>query len=233
MKLAILSDVHGNLEALNEVFSYLDSHPVDAVYSLGDTIGYGANPNECCELLRMRAAVSILGNHDNALWDDTLLSQFSPLASSALKWTRTVIRESERQYLRSLPLIVTTGDSTFVHASLEDPQGFPYLQGEADARATLRLSPTSMCWIGHTHCPVIYSEDGLAAGIMKGRRYIVNVGSVGQPRDADPRLSFGIFDTIQFTYEHIRLPYDVRTACQKIIDAGLPPRLGERLFAGR
>ncbi len=233
MKIAILSDVHGNLEALNEVFSYLDSHPVGAVYCLGDTIGYGANPNECCELLRMRAAVSILGNHDNALWDDTLLSQFSPLASSAIKWTRSVILESERQYLRSLPLIVTVGDSTFVHASLEDPPAFPYLQGEEDARASLHLCTTSMCWIGHTHFPVIYSEDGPAARVEKGGRYIVNVGSVGQPRDADPRASFGVFDTAHFTYDHIRLSYDVRTACQKIIDAGLPPRLGERLFLGR
>jgi len=233
MKIAILSDVHGNLEALNEVFSYLDSHQVGAVYCLGDTIGYGANPNECCELLRLRGAVSILGNHDNALWDDTLLSQFSPLASSAMKWTRSVIRESERHYLLSLPLIVTSGDSTFVHASLEDPPGFPYLQDEADARVTLRLSPTSLCWIGHTHIPVIYSEEGHAARLVEGGRYIVNVGSVGQPRDADPRVSFGIFDTARFHYDHIRLPYEARTACQKIIDAGLPPRLGERLLAGR
>jgi predicted phosphodiesterase len=232
MKIAIISDVHGNLEALNETLSYIDAHPVDALYCLGDVIGYGANPNECCELLRRRQAVSVVGNHDTALWDDEMLASFSPLAAAAMRWTRTAMKEEEQAYLHSLPLVVTAGDSTFVHSSLDNPSDFPYLLSAADARTNLRLSTTAMCWIGHTHSPAIYAEDGESWSVEQGKRYIVNVGSVGQPRDADPRLSFGVFDTEAVAYENVRLEYDIRTARQKIIDAGLPPRLGDRLFAG-
>jgi predicted phosphodiesterase len=232
MKIAIISDIHGNLEALNEVFAYLDEHRVDALYCLGDTIGYGANPNECCELVRSHHAVSLVGNHDKAVWDDEMLEHFSPLASSAMKWTRSVLHEAEKTYLQSLPLVVMAHDCTFVHASLDDPSAFKYLLTTSEARASLALSTTALCWIGHTHHPAIFSEDGLEGMITNGKRYIVNVGSVGQPRDADPRLSFGIFDTTRFTYELIRLRYDVQTACRKIIAAGLPPRLGERLLVG-
>lgn len=232
MKIAIISDIHGNLEALTEVAAYLDLHPVDALYCLGDVIGYGANPNECCELLRRRNAVSVLGNHDAALWDDEMLTYFSPLAAAAMRWTRSAMHEEEKTYLRSLPLVFSADDSTFVHSSLDSPADFPYLLSANDARINLQLSTTSMCWIGHTHSPAIFSEQGESLNVEKGKRYIVNVGSVGQPRDADPRLSFGVFDTALFEYENIRIPYDIRTACQKIIDAGLPPRLGDRLFAG-
>jgi diadenosine tetraphosphatase ApaH/serine/threonine PP2A family protein phosphatase len=232
MKIAIISDIHGNLEALTEVVAYLDTHPVGALYCLGDTIGYGANPNECCQLVRRRNAVSLLGNHDNAVWDDEMLASFSPLAAKAMLWTRTVLHASEKTYLQSLPLIAMADESTFVHASLDDPASFPYLMSVYDARLTLKLSTTTMCWIGHTHVPAIFSEHGETSAVVKGTRYVVNVGSVGQPRDADPRLSFGIFDTERGLYENIRLPYDVKTACRKIIDAGLPARLGERLLVG-
>ncbi len=232
MKIAIISDIHGNLEALTEALAYLDTHPVDRLHCLGDIIGYGANPNECCELIRRHNAVSVLGNHDEALWNDELLTHFSPLAMRAMRWTRSVISDSVESYLRSLPLVATVDESTFVHSSLENPSDYPYLFSDDDARISLRLSATSMCWIGHTHSPAIYSEEGEVFAVAKGPRYIVNVGSVGQPRDADPRLSFGIFDAESYSYENIRLPYDVHTACKKIIDAGLPPRLGERLLAG-
>lgn len=232
MKLAIISDVHGNLEALTEAFSYIDAHRVEKLYCLGDTVGYGANPNECCELIRGRNAVSLRGNHDEALWNDEQLAHFTPLAARAMRWTRSVVDESVKDYLRSLPLVVTENESTFVHSSLDDPADFPYVFSLDEVRINLMLSSTPMCWIGHTHTPAIHSGSGEVAAVEPGERYIVNVGSVGQPRDADPRLSFGIFDTDTRAYENIRLPYDARTACQKIIDAGLPQRLGERLLVG-
>lgn len=232
MKIAILSDIHGNLEALTTALAYLDAHPVDALYCLGDTIGYGANPNECSALIRSRGAVCVLGNHDAALWDDELLALFTPLAQRSMLWTRDVLHDEERQFFRSLPLVVTAGISTFVHASLDHPEEFRYVFTEDDARFNLSLSGTALCWIGHSHHPVIFSEQGEAAGVGRMGKYIVNVGSVGQPRDGDSRLSFGIFDPEEHAYENIRLVYDVETACRKILDAGLPRRFGERLLAG-
>lgn len=232
MKIAIISDIHGNLEALNETLAYLDAHRIDTLYCLGDIVGYGANPNECCNLVRRRNAVVVLGNHDTALWDDELLTYFSPLALTAVRWTRSVIGEAEKKYLQSLLFVETEGDSTFVHSSLDDPSTFQYLVDEADARVSMRLNTTPLCWIGHTHTPSIFSAKGRVSNVTRGARYVVNVGSVGQPRDGDPRLSFGIFDTKRFVYENIRLTYDVETACRKIIDTGLPPRLGERLIIG-
>jgi predicted phosphodiesterase len=232
MKIAILSDIHGNLEALNAAFAFLDAHPVGALYCLGDTVGYGANPNECCELIRRRGAVCVLGNHDSALWDDEVYGQFTPLAQRAMQWTRSVIVEDEKKYLQSLPLVISNDDCTFVHASLDKPELFRYVFTEDDARFNLSLSRTRMCWIGHSHHPVIFSEEGEAAGVGNEGKYIVNIGSVGQPRDGDPRLSFGVFDTKAIRYQNVRLPYDMETACRKILDVGLPRRLGERLLAG-
>jgi diadenosine tetraphosphatase ApaH/serine/threonine PP2A family protein phosphatase len=232
MKIAILSDIHGNLEALTAACAYIDAHHVDALYCLGDTVGYGANPNECCELIRQRGAVCILGNHDAALWDDDLFDQFSPLAQQAMIWTRKAVAEVEKKFLQSLPLIVSADECTFVHASLDRPELFRYIFTEEDARLNLSLSRTPLCWIGHSHHPVIFSEEGEVPNVAPNGKFIVNVGSVGQPRDGDPRLSFGIFDTAACVYENVRIPYDMDAACRKILDAGLPQRLGERLLAG-
>lgn len=232
MKIAILSDIHGNFEALTAAYAFLDAEHVDALYCLGDTIGYGANPNECCALLRERGAICVLGNHDAALWDDAIYMQFTPLAQRAMDWTRGHVNEEEKRFLQSLPLLVTSGESTFVHASLDRPELFRYVFTESDARLNLALSTTPLCWIGHSHYPVIFSEDGEAERVGKEGKYIVNVGSVGQPRDGDPRLSFGLFDTDTYRYRQIRLSYDMETACRKILNAGLPYRLGERLLSG-
>ncbi|HLP15904.1 MAG TPA: metallophosphoesterase family protein [Bacteroidota bacterium] len=232
MNIAIISDIHGNLEALTAVFAYLDGRGIDTVYCLGDTIGYGANPNECCEAIRSRNAVCVLGNHDAALWDDEVFVQFTPMAQRAMSWTRSVVDADNHQFIKSLPLVVSSGDCTFVHASLDRPELFRYVFTEEDALFNLSLSRTPLCWIGHSHHPVIFSEKGETADVSRKGKFIVNVGSVGQPRDGDPRLSFGVFDTERFVYENIRLEYDVVAACRKIIDAGLPQRLGERLLAG-
>jgi diadenosine tetraphosphatase ApaH/serine/threonine PP2A family protein phosphatase len=232
MRIAIISDIHSNLEALTKTLEVIDRESVDEIICLGDIVGYGANPNECIDLVRRHCEITIKGNHEEAVVDRTKAENFTHNARLAIEWTWNHIAEKNLSYLRSLSLIYRTTEALFVHASPCDPAEWTYIFEEESAARTFDCFSESLCFVGHTHMPAIFSINGYDSRITKDERYLVNVGSVGQPRDRNTQLSFGILDTKIWTYENIRAPYDVETAARKIIQSDLPARLGQRLFMG-
>lgn len=232
MKIAIISDIHGNLEALTSAFQVIQSRGITKIFCLGDIVGYGADPGACIDFLVNHHVRAVVGNHDRALFDRHVLMCFNRNAKHAIEWTQQHLTETQKEYLHSLPYVMTEGECTFVHASPLQPQEWDYLMSYRDASAAFPAFSTAICWIGHTHVPEIFAEDVTRETLERGKRFIVNVGSVGQPRDHDNRLSFCIFDTKDWNFEHIREPYDIAAAHKKIIDAGLPRWLGDRLANG-
>jgi len=232
MKYAIVSDIHSNLEALTKALEIIDRKLVDEIICLGDIVGYGANPNECIELIRQRCSTVIKGNHDEALFNDGITARFNEDARLAIAWTRRQIRKEHISYLRTLSLSKKRDAVLFVHASPCFPEQWRYILDNISASNALHCFSEFLCFIGHTHAPAIFSAKGRVSGIIKGERFIINVGSVGQPRDGNKDLSFGIFDTDTWSYENIRSPYDAKTAMRKILNSELPPRLGRRLLMG-
>ena len=232
MRIAIISDIHSNLEALTKAIDIIDSRSVDEIVCLGDIVGYGADPNECVDLVRRRCNTVIKGNHDDAVVDLTAAEDFTDNARSAILWTRKQITEENLDYLRSLSLVHRKKDMVFVHSSPCEPEEWNYIFDEDTAARAFRCFSEPLCFIGHTHMPMIFSPNGFASAITSDERYLINVGSIGQPRDRNTVLSFGIFDTGTWTYENIRSPYDIETAAGKILKTSLPPKLGQRLFMG-
>jgi predicted phosphodiesterase len=232
MRIAIISDIHSNLEALTKAMELIDQHSIDEIICLGDIVGYGANPNECIELVRQRCSAVIKGNHEHAVEDSSLTEYFTDDARAAIFWTRKQLTEKNFNYLLALPLFHKTDDLLFVHASPCHPAEWHYILDTSHACAAFRCFSELICFIGHTHTPVIYSTGGQVRRITKEERSIINVGSIGQPRDRNSDLSFGIFDTGTWKYENIRSPYDMQTAARKILKTTLPPKLGQRLFMG-
>ncbi|MDD5084588.1 MAG: metallophosphoesterase family protein [Candidatus Omnitrophica bacterium] len=238
MRIAIFSDVHGNLEALDEFAGWLDKHKIDRSFMLGDVIGYGADPLACHEKAKALANVSIKGNHEAALYSDEVLNEFTDWAREALVWTRDKVPPEVKDALSGLQLVYIEDKFTFVHGSLARPEAFDYIMGIHDAWPTFRHLSTPICFIGHTHVPYISMESEqrgayISAGrypLKRNERYIINVGSVGQPRDRDPRLAFATFDTESYELELVRLVYDNKKSAEKIIKAGLPHYLAERLL---
>jgi predicted phosphodiesterase len=232
MKYAIISDIHSNLEALTKALEIIDQSSVDEIICLGDIVGYGANPNECLELVRRRCSNVIKGNHDEAILNVSITERFTEDARAAIMWTLKQISEENVSYLRTLSLSMKKDDLLFVHASPCHPSQWIYILEEVTAVHALQCFSESLCFIGHTHTPAIFSAGGRISGITKGERSIVNVGSIGQPRDRITDLSFGVFDSDLWLYENIRSSYDVETAVQKILNTDLPSRLGHRLLMG-
>jgi diadenosine tetraphosphatase ApaH/serine/threonine PP2A family protein phosphatase len=232
MVIAIISDVHSNLEALTKAIDIIDSRSVDEIVCLGDIVGYGADPNECVDLVRRRCNTVIKGNHDDAVVDLTVAEDFTDNARSAILWTRKQITKENLDYLRSLSFVHRKKDMIFVHSSPCEPEEWNYIFDEDTAARAFRCFSEPLCFIGHTHMPMIFSPNGFASAITSDERYLINVGSIGQPRDRNTDLSFGIFDTGTWTYENIRSPYDIETAAGKILKTTLPPKLGQRLFMG-
>jgi len=232
MRIASISDIHSNLEALTKAFEIIDRQSIDKIICLGDIVGYGANPNECVELVRQRCNVVIKGNHEEAVLDITKAGCFTNNARLAIELTLHQITGENLDFLRSLSLLDRNTDALFVHASPCDPSEWNYIFEEDTAANTFKCFSESLCFIGHTHMPAIFSINGQASMIIKDERYLVNVGSIGQPRDRNADLSFGIFDSDNWTYENIRSPYDIETASQKILKTTLPSKLGQRLLIG-
>jgi predicted phosphodiesterase len=232
MKIAIISDIHGNLEALTTAFQIIQSRGIKEIFCLGDIVGYGADPGACIDLLASHHVRAVAGNHDRALFDRHVLMCFNRNAKYAIEWTLQHLTETHKEYLHSLPFVMTEGECTFVHASPLQPEEWDYMMSYRDAASAFPAFSTPICWIGHTHVPEIFAEDVTGEPLERGKRFIVNVGSIGQPRDHDNRLSFCIFDTEDWNLEHIREPYDITAARKKIIDAGLPRWLGDRLANG-
>jgi len=235
LRIAIISDIHSNLEALTKAFEIIETKNVDEIVCLGDIVGYGANPNECVELIRKRVKYVIMGNHDYAVAvDPNELIYFSSHARESDLWTREVLTRENLEFLKSLPFTISFKNLLFVHSAPAQPREWEYIFTESQAKIQFQYFNEKICFIGHSHFPGVFPENGFYNGkLEKSTRYIINVGSIGQPRDGDWRLCFGIFDTERWTYEQIRSEYDVERTADKIIQNGLPEFLARRLFVGR
>ncbi len=240
MKFAIFGDIHGNLEALQAVLRDAQEQGCANYVCLGDIVGYGANPVECLEAVRSMDCPVVRGNHDEGAANESMLEDLNPLAQAALLWTRAQLSREQRRWLAELKLVRQVRDFTIVHATLDSPGSWAYVTNRFDAMASFSYQFTQLCFYGHTHSPRIFEKDdtvrgarGLEVTLVRGTKYFINVGSVGQPRDGDWRAAYAIYDVQKGHVEIRRLDYDIGTAQQKILDAGLPPLLSERLSLGR
>ncbi|HEV8586537.1 MAG TPA: metallophosphoesterase family protein [Methylomirabilota bacterium] len=240
MRYAIVSDVHGNLEALRAVLADAASR-VDGVLCLGDSVGYGADPVACVDLLEQRARAVVAGNHEYGVAGLLSLDWFNRWARAAAEWTRERLDDDHRAWLAALPLVRELEDATLVHASPVEPDEWDYLVTPDDGWAAFGHFATRWCFVGHSHVPGAWSLGSsgpdfeprpAVISAEAGRRYIVNVGSVGQPRDRDPRAAYGVWDVEAGRVELRRVAYDVEAARAKILAAGLPRFLADRLAAG-
>ncbi|MCZ6636277.1 MAG: metallophosphoesterase family protein [bacterium] len=239
MRLAVFSDIHGNLEALQAVLEQIDQLGVDRLLCLGDVVGYGADPNACSEQVFEVAEVVLIGNHDRAALGLEDTEFFNPIALSAIRWTADVLANGPLGCLRACPLTVEEGDTLYAHASPFEPAAWHYLHEPHEGRHALSLTEARLCFVGHSHHAFICSEFGVAligqgeVALSPDDRYLVNVGSVGQPRDGDPRAAFLIWDQEALTVRLYRTEYDIATAQTKIRAAHLPGALADRLGIGR
>lgn len=240
MVYAIISDIHSNWEALSRTLEGIEERKPDQIICLGDVVGYGANPSECLALVRKVSSEIVMGNHDRAVEDIKLREDLVDWAREAIEWTAGVLNDEEKKQIRQfVPIVIDKKQNvTWTHGSAHEPDEFHYLFNESDARPSFRVLETDFCFFGHTHVPSLFSEQSsearyLPAGVyqlVKGERYLINPGSVGQPRDRNPKLSFAFFDSDRLTLEIVRLDYDNRKAAEKIRKAGLPAYLADRLL---
>jgi diadenosine tetraphosphatase ApaH/serine/threonine PP2A family protein phosphatase len=242
MKTAIISDVHANLEALTSVLQEIDTLSVDRIICLGDVVGYGGSPNECADIVRTRCDITLMGNHDAAVTGAMDVAYYYQGARDAIEWTRKQLSDRNYDWLYSLPYSWIDKDLGFYHSAPIMPSGFFYVVQDSEAQPHLdivkRLKKVS--FIGHAHLTLIFAlSEGTAreteaahVSALGEARYIVNAGSVGQPRDRDPRACFALWDSDRDTLEHRRVSYDVESAAAKIIEAGLEEKFAKRLFVG-
>jgi diadenosine tetraphosphatase ApaH/serine/threonine PP2A family protein phosphatase len=240
MRYGIMADIHGNLEALEAVMEAFSGERIDSLICAGDIVGYGADPVECVARVRKTASAAIAGNHEWGVLGLTSLDYFNDFAGAAIVWTKDALDAASMDYIRSLGLVYESGAMTVVHGTPESPEDFNYILSEADAHHSMQFMKTAVCFVGHSHSPGIFSSGARkavrSAGndvvLVGGEKYIVNVGSVGQPRDGDPRAAYAIFDTARSTVTIKRVGYDIKKAQEKILAAGLPPGLAYRLSEG-
>ena len=232
MKYAIVSDIHANLEALTKALAIIDDKHVDEIICLGDVVGYGANPNECVEIVRRNCTAVVLGNHDEAALDPAGPHDFNPIAQKAIEWTAAQLTDESFSFLSSRTMIEKKENILLVHSSPHSPEAWDYIINAEEAADAIQYFEEMICFIGHTHVPGIFSVSGRSKSVSRTERQLVNVGSVGQPRDGNPMLSFGIFDSTAWKYELIRSEYNIQLAAEKILKAGLPQELGYRLMYG-
>jgi len=240
MKFAIIADIHGNLEALQAVLEDAQKRGCTHYACIGDVVGYGANPRECLQIVRSMGMPCVKGNHDEYCSIEESAEGFNPLAAEAVMWTRQQLSEEDRQWLRDLRYVRMVTNFTIVHATLDAPQRWGYVFDKLAAAASFPYQNTPVCFFGHTHVPVAFVRDSMVRGgtyskfkIEPGKKYFINVGAVGQPRDGNPKAAYVVYDVDEGTVELRRLDYDIATAQKKIRAAGLPERLAERLAYGR
>lgn len=246
MRVGVLGDIHSNLVALEAVLRSLG--PVDQLWCLGDVVGYGPNPNECVARIREVADLCIAGNHDWAALGKIDISDFNPDAAAAARWTAAQLTEESRAFLLARPLMVETSVDghtvTVTHGSPREPI-WEYLLTAAAAAENFEYFSTPLCFVGHTHIASFFSWDearrrptaqparpGLQLQLVPGVRLIANPGSVGQPRDRDPRAAYLVYETNGHTLTWHRVAYDIAETQARMREAGLPPRLAERLNYG-
>ncbi len=239
-KYAILGDIHSNWEALCAVLEDAAQHDVDTYVCVGDVVGYNANPAECLEKIREICVAVVRGNHDHYVAHDECLEDFHPLAASVIDWTRRQLSRDQLQYLRNLRLSAMVDGFTIVHSTLDMPEKWGYVIDALDADANFNYQTSSVCFHGHTHVPVVFERQGRVVRssfttfrTTLGRKCFVNTGSVGQPRDGDPRAAYVIYDPAARRIDLRRIEYDFAVTQKKILAAGLPERLARRLENGK
>ncbi len=240
MRIAIFGDIHGNLEALQSVLADAKIQDCTHYICLGDIVGYNADPVKCIEIVRALDCPVIKGNHDEQAAMSGPCADFSSLAAAAIRWTRAQLGDDDKEWLRSLRLQRVIRDFTVVHATLDTPHKWGYIGTTGDAAASFTYQHTPVCFYGHTHDPVLF-KTGIAIRrqtyeklrLTAGTRYLINAGSVGQPRDGDWRAAYVIYQPKTLDLELRRIPYDIETTQKKIIAAGLPEELALRLALGK
>lgn len=239
MKFALFADIHANLEALQAVLADARAKGVTDFICLGDIVGYNANPAECLELVRSLNCPVIKGNHDEDASGDHSLEKMNPVAMEALTWTRKQLSDDQRLWLRQLRMVRQVAGFTVVHSTLDQPNAWNYVTNKFDAMSNFSYQFTNLCFHGHTHVPRIFVNeprvsqlDDSEVIINPDRKYFINVGSVGQPRDHDWRASYAIYDTDSKKVAIQRVEYDIETTQRKIREAGLPALLADRLADG-
>ncbi|MCX7793636.1 MAG: metallophosphatase family protein [Thermodesulfovibrionales bacterium] len=241
--LAVISDVHGNLEALNTVISDIKRNQIKNIIFLGDAVGYGPDPEAVLEILKNECISMVAGNHDRAVIDPSLDEYFNEIARDAILWTRSVLTKKSFDFLKTLPLksnyMYKEIDILAVHASPREPEEWHYIITLRDAMINFYYFNERLCFIGHSHSPFIVEKTDQGELIIRTdrpcmikdkSRYIINAGSVGQPRDGDPRACYAIFNGSGINF--IRLPYDIEKTQKKMKDVGLPYPLIDRLKKG-
>lgn len=238
MRYAVFADIHGNLEALQAATAYTQKQHLSHFLILGDSIGYGVNPNECLEWALQYATYHVLGNHEAAILHENIRWEFTDWARVAIDWTAEKLHEGLAAKIKGLPYMQIQDTLTLAHGTIHVPERFDYLLDPSEAHKSFLAMQTRVGFVGHSHIPCVFTEKSqesrhLSEGMLqlrKDERYLLNPGSIGQPRDRDTRLSFGIFDADELTFEIVRLPYDNKTAAQKIRKEGLPRFLADRLL---
>lgn len=235
-KIAILSDIHSNLEALKTVLQEIEKLQTKEIWCLGDLTGYGPEPNKCVQLAQEKFAVCLLGNHDQGVLHPDQDQQFNPYAKEALAWTRKILTSKNQDFLRQLKCQVVYQNFLLVHGNPQHPCS-GYILDQETAIDAFKIFKKPICFFGHTHIPLALREDlkkerGQKTTLNWGFKYLINPGSVGQPRDRDPRASFLLFDYKKRVLEFKRVAYPVRETQKKMEKVGLPKFLIERLSLG-
>ena len=240
MRFAIFSDIHANWEALEAVLQDAEQRAATSYICLGDVVGYNANPHECVARIQEMECPIVKGNHDEQASLAESSRDFNELAEHAIEWTRANLTAEDKNWLRDLRLERQVRDFTIVHATLDTPAQWGYVFNNLDAAASFTYQHTAVCFFGHTHVPMAFiRDDGVRRitfeqiHVETGRKYFINAGSTGQPRDGDWRAAYCIYDTERNLIELHRVKYDLDTAQKKIVKAGLPRLLAERLALGR
>ncbi len=240
MRFAILSDIHSNLEALEAVLVDAEAEGCTHFVCLGDVVGYNANPSECVKIIQDLECPVVKGNHDEQVSMIRSTEGFNELAEEAIDWTRAQLSADDKAWLADLRLTRQVRDFTIVHATLDTPGQWGYVFNDLDAIASFTYQHTRLCFFGHTHWPTAFVRDdnvrritGGQTVLSAGKKYFLNPGSIGQPRDRDWRAAYCILHTDRQVVEQRRVKYDLETAQRKIRQAGLPDRLADRLAVGR
>lgn len=239
--IAILGDIHANIDALEVVLADCRAQGVTDYMCTGDVVGYNARPHECLQIVRDLGCPVVMGNHDHYVSSRQNLADFNPNAAAVIEWTRKQLTVEEMLFLRNLPFVQTKTGVTLVHATMDNPGGFGYVFDHLQAEAHFSHQVTPLCFHGHTHVPIIYSNE--PGGVVHyqprdftlelGQRLFINVGSVGQPRDGDPRASYVVYDMAARQIHFRRVAYDVQAAMARNRLAGLPEKCASRLEIGR
>jgi predicted phosphodiesterase len=241
MRVAVISDIHGNHHALTAVLDAIGRDEADAIWCLGDLVGYGPRPNECCATVSGAAAICLVGNHDLGVTGRIDLADFSPDAAAAAAWSREVLTVEARAYLEGRETTARANGAELFHASPRDPV-WEYVLTDEAARAAIRLTSAPVVLVGHSHVAFAYPQEGRSLGDslapadtevdLTASRWLLNPGSVGQPRDGDPRAAYVILDLDRNRALFHRVPYAVERTQEEILDAGLPETLAGRLALG-